>query len=84
MSIFKQNATKVFKDKKLVKEANYTYDTDGYPISCGFTEYLNSGETRSSNTLIAHLVKVLQKCKTFLYDIILIFNFVSRCNCFLH
>ncbi len=54
MSIFKQNATKVFKDNKLVTEANYTYDTDGYPISCGFTEYLNSGETRSSNVIFTY------------------------------
>lgn len=45
-SIFKQNATKVFNDNKLKLEANYTYDADGYPISCGFIEHLSGGGTR--------------------------------------
>lgn len=45
-SLFKQNATKVYRNNELKKEANYTYDVDGYPISCGFTEYLNDGTTR--------------------------------------
>ncbi len=45
-SIFKQNATKVFRGNELELEANYTYDADGYPISCGFTEYLSGGGTR--------------------------------------
>lgn len=27
-------------------EANYTYDADGYPTSCGFTEYLSGGGSR--------------------------------------
>lgn len=45
-SIFKQNATKIFKNNKLVTEANYTYDADGYPISCGFIEHLSNGGTR--------------------------------------
>jgi len=54
MSIFKQNATKVFKDNELELEANYTYDTDGYPISCGFTEYLYSGGSRSGNVIFTY------------------------------
>lgn len=54
-SIFKQNATKIFKNNKLELEANYTYDSDGYPISCGFIEYLNDGTTREGNVLFTYL-----------------------------
>lgn len=53
-SVFKQNATKVFTNNILDMEANYTYDSDGYPISCGFTEYLSNGSTRQGTVTFTY------------------------------
>lgn len=52
--INKQNATKVFKDNILITEANYTYDTDGYPVSCGFIEHLSGGGTREGTVTFTY------------------------------
>ena len=52
--INKHNAKKIFKDNILVTEANYTYDTDGYPTSCAFTEHLGGGETRQGTVTFTY------------------------------
>lgn len=52
--INKQNATKVFYNNVLKMETNYTYDTDGYPTSCAFTEYLSGGGTRQGTVTFTY------------------------------
>lgn len=52
--INKQNAKKVYKNNELIMEANYTYDTDGYPVSCSFKEYLSGGGTRQGTVTFTY------------------------------
>lgn len=54
--IFKQNAKKYFKGSELQMEASYTYDADGYPLTCVFTEYLTGGDTRTGTITYSYYV----------------------------
>ena len=54
-SIFKENPTKVYKNNILILEAIYTYDTDGYPLSCEYTEHLNNGDTRQGSVTYTYI-----------------------------
>ncbi|MCM4172463.1 hypothetical protein DHD32_13295 [Arenibacter sp. TNZ] len=51
---FKHNPTKIYEDNELELEINYTYDDDGYPISCRYTKYSSTGES-SGNVLFTYL-----------------------------
>lgn len=53
--LFKQNATKVFRGSELLMEASYTYDSDGYPLTCVFTEYLSNGDTRQGTVTYSYV-----------------------------
>ncbi len=42
---FKHNPIKIFENNVLKFDINYTYDKDGYPLSCGYTKYSSLGES---------------------------------------
>ena len=54
-TFFKENPTKVYKNNELVYEANYNYDSDDYPISCSFIEYLDDGTTWSNVIILDYV-----------------------------
>ena len=53
-TIFKQNPIKVYRNNNLILEVNYIYDSDGYPLSCGYTEHLNNGDIRQGSVTFTY------------------------------
>ncbi|MBC8767366.1 hypothetical protein H4O18_05115 [Arenibacter sp. BSSL-BM3] len=45
---FKHNPTKIYEDNELEFEISYTYDNEGYPMSCSYTKYSSTGESNGT------------------------------------